>query len=435
MAPQQLPAYLRRSENVNKFLAGLGANQPPEINRLNNRFTLVDGAGNRKPVQSLTLDVIIIDASEFTSKSYYPAGYDPNDPAPPDCFSDNGIGPSTLSTKPQNDLCATCPRNEWGSAQSKISGKNTKECADRKKVACLVPSDGMDKPIVYLLAIPAGSFKHLKQFMQTLGGHGCEPQHIITRIGFDTSPGATQGLLTFEPAGWVTEQQARTTDALLEAKATDYAVGRLDKPRAASTALRGPAADAPLNSLPGPVPAAEEKFFNQEMALRGQTVQEEAAPAVDPQLAAFQVYQKQQAEIAAAAAEADRVAEAAKRAAAEAARAKANEVVRPPGMDDGQWASYQAFLAMQKGAAAPADDGKLKRTRRTKEQIAADEAAKAQARPNETVAGPGAVMDELFPTKTATPAATQQQFGMQQTPLPPDDEMEKMLADVFALPT
>ena len=155
----KLPAYLSPANPglMNKLMGGLGASQPPTISRRNNRFTLVQANGETHGalLPSLTLDVVIVGGNEHSSKVYYENAYNPEEASAPDCWSDNGVGPSSQAAKPQNDLCATCPQNKWGSRVSKVSGKPVQACQTYKKIACLVMGDRSGT--VYLLAIPPAS--------------------------------------------------------------------------------------------------------------------------------------------------------------------------------------------------------------------------------------------------------------------------------------
>lgn len=224
----QLPAHLQnrqRRDLVGAALGGLNTGSPPHISIAGNRFTLVDDAGNEKPVQTLYLDVCVIDANASVSKIFFdprvpfePGGDNSN---PPICWSDNGIGASAQASSPQNTSCQLCPQNAWGSATSKATGKPTKACNDVKKLAVIVP--GMD--MVFLLRIPPASLKHLAKYTQTLAGHGVDLPDAVTRLEFES-----QGILKFTPMGYVDAQTAAATDKAIAAKATDLLIGRNDRP-------------------------------------------------------------------------------------------------------------------------------------------------------------------------------------------------------------
>lgn len=126
-------------------IGGITGGSPPQISIRGSRFRKIDAAGNEKMLDTLSMDIVIVDANEHVSKLYYDQPYDPsaNEYFPPACFSDNGVAPSTSAEKPQSETCAMCPQNAWGSATSALTGKNTKACNDAKKLAVLVvPPEG-----------------------------------------------------------------------------------------------------------------------------------------------------------------------------------------------------------------------------------------------------------------------------------------------------
>ena len=225
---QNLPAHLQnrqRRDLIGATLGGLNTGSPPHISIAGNRFTLVDEAGNEKPIQTLFLDVCVIDANPSVSKIFFdpripfePGGDNSN---PPICWSDNGVGASAQASQPQNTSCQMCPQNAWGSATSRATGKPTKACNDVKKLAVLVP--GID--MVFLLRIPPASLKHLAKYAQTLAGHGVDFPDAVTRLEFES-----QGILKFTPVGYVDEATTKLTDKAVAAKATDGIIGRNDRP-------------------------------------------------------------------------------------------------------------------------------------------------------------------------------------------------------------
>lgn len=225
----QLPAHLanrQRRDLASSAMAGLNAGSPPHVSIAGNRFTLVDAAGNERQIQTLFLDVCIIDANATVSKIFYDprTKYDPSgdNNNPPLCFSDNGIGASAQAAQPQNTSCQLCPHNAWGSAVSQMTGKQTKACNDAKKLAVMVP--GLYDQ-VFLLRVPPASLKHLAKYTQTLLGHGVDLPDAVTRLEFES-----QGVLKFTPVGYVDEPTAAATDKLMEAKATDLLLGKSDRP-------------------------------------------------------------------------------------------------------------------------------------------------------------------------------------------------------------
>ena len=230
----QIPAYLqqRQSRTVTERAAtGLGASMPPHISIQGNSFTLIDAAGNEQN-EGGTIDVCIADVSDVNCKRFYgDKKWTPDSKDPPICFSANGIGPSRDASQPQNSICATCPKNERGSAVSAISGASIKACRDEKWLA-LIP---IKYPtMMFQLVLTPGSFKNWRDFLKPFETHGIDISDSVTRISFE--PKAT-GVLQFSPAQlpqggiiWIDENTFKTREAALLAKQTDALVGRTDVP-------------------------------------------------------------------------------------------------------------------------------------------------------------------------------------------------------------
>ncbi len=224
-----LPAHLQRLAGRGLADAAMGGLSSGGVNHVSirmNRFTLVDAAGNKQPLQSFHMDAVIVDANPHMSKIYYKEAFDPNaeDFKPPVCFSDNGLAPSRQAQEPQNKTCSDCPLNAWGSDVSRVTGKRTKACNDVKKIAIFRPED---PSMVFLLRVPPASLKLLGGYIKTLIGNNVEPSMMITRISFDPQ---TQGVLNFSAVNWIDEKQAARVNEILDAKGADTLVGKDDQP-------------------------------------------------------------------------------------------------------------------------------------------------------------------------------------------------------------
>lgn len=270
------PSYLQSRNNdmfgdPNELLGGIGSALPPHLSINMNQFSLVDGAGNRRP-GTLTIDVCIIASNPNASRVYYDPTkrYDPtgDNNSPPLCWSDNGVGPSRNASTPQAQTCAVCPNAVWGSATSQITGRAVPACQTGKKVALLVPGDGDD--ICYMFKIPPASLKNLAQYVKTLAGNmigsrPAKPSDVITRIEFES-----QGVVKFTPIGLVDEDTFKRTERWYNQKeAIIQLTGRDDVARDASlhigpltpTGIRQQALNTikPPAPVVPPAPAAEQK--------------------------------------------------------------------------------------------------------------------------------------------------------------------------------
>jgi hypothetical protein len=238
----QLPAYLQGRQSrslVDRALTGMGSVLPPHISIGGNRFTLIDAAGGKKPVETLHLDVCVIDLSDQMAKQYYEFDYEPGSDDPPTCFSDNGITPSPGSSKVQARTCAECPQNARGSATSKLSGKPIKACRDEKRLAVII----LGVPdMLFQLKVTPGSFKNWAAYVERCKSQGVDMDVLVTRLSFEADK---NGVLTFTPANWIDAPTADIRDKAWAAKATDALVGRgeVALPPPAATQLGVIAAD------------------------------------------------------------------------------------------------------------------------------------------------------------------------------------------------
>ena len=244
-----LPAYLQNLPSRNlaqTAVANVGAGNPPHLSIEGGRFTLIDAIGGTIPIQTLYVDVVIVDINDHISKIYYDPSnaYDPKNPnpSPPLCFSDNGLAPSINAGHPQAATCASCGHNVWGSKISAM-GSAVKACSDQQKIAVYAPdySEGL-----FLMRIPPGSFINWRSYMAKFAGAGLDPDRVITRISF-----AETNTLGFQSPGYITEAMVPVLAKMIEAKAADSIIGRLDKPRTAAL----PAPETQRSPLPAP-PAA-----------------------------------------------------------------------------------------------------------------------------------------------------------------------------------
>jgi hypothetical protein len=191
--------------------ANLGAGWHPRISIEGGGFALVDGSGTRyqAPIvlrQNIpTLQVIIVNANEQQSRVFYDGPYDRENPGPPTCYSDNGVGPSRMAQNPQARTCAECPNSEWGSAVSKLTGKGIPACSTKKKLAALVVGDASG--LVYQLQIPPATLKALGKYSSDIGSYTApgtdRPADLSDMVtGLQFVPGQT-GQLQFVPLAFL----------------------------------------------------------------------------------------------------------------------------------------------------------------------------------------------------------------------------------------
>jgi hypothetical protein len=210
---------------------GLQGSFPPHISIMGQRFSLVVG-GEKQGVETFDpklgpyLDCVIVDVNAKVSQMYYEQeGYDPDSPAPPDCFSDNGVAPSTQAQSPQSHECGVCPKHEWGSATSKVTGRGIPACRSYKKIAVLIPGYG---DMAFLLAIPPNSLKLVQAYSLKVKSYNTNLTDIVTRVSFQAG---TLGTLVFDAVAHADDEMKGLVDQIWSAGGCPQVVGRNDRPR------------------------------------------------------------------------------------------------------------------------------------------------------------------------------------------------------------
>lgn len=195
----------RRARGSKKIIADVGLG----------RFISVQGGQlryNGSPVPDNTMRVVVIDS--IMENTFYDRKYDPDDPTPPDCYAFGKVDleadeddeivmrPHPKAHNPQNDTCAGCPQNEWGSADT---GRG-KACGQRRRLA-LMTEDGLEliptAEIAYFkIAVTSVSAwaAYVKQLDSLYPGR--PPFCFLTEISVVPDP-KTQFKITFAFAGEV----------------------------------------------------------------------------------------------------------------------------------------------------------------------------------------------------------------------------------------
>ena len=261
MTTPALPAFLQQRQSkalATDLSANLGIGSPPYISIMGNRFTLIDASGAEEPVETYNpqigpyLDCVIIDNGKHISKVFYSKAFDPNASQyqAPDCWSDNGVGPSRNAQYPQSPTCAACPNNAWGSKTSAVSGKAVKACSDFQKLAVMIPGD----EVIFLLRVPPNSLSTLRAYNQKFIGQKVDVSDVITRISFEQGQ---IGQLKFDAVSFIDEDAFKQREQALLEHRTDGLVGHTDLPR--QEALPSPQ-QVPPAALP---PAQPQPFIAQ----------------------------------------------------------------------------------------------------------------------------------------------------------------------------
>ena len=193
-----------------------------------------DGDGPRG-----SIDIVIVKANAQLSKTWYENGWDENANAPPDCASANGISPDQGVPKPQSNLCATCPKNAWGSAPN---GGKGKACGDHRRLAVVPLADlrneGFGGPL--LLRCPAASLQDMAAFDARYKGMGYPYFTMGIKIGFDAQESYPK--FTFAAIRPLTEDEGRIIMELRSSPETARVVNEGSAPAQAQIAAPAQAA-------------------------------------------------------------------------------------------------------------------------------------------------------------------------------------------------
>lgn len=279
LANVQVPAHLAARINKPSVLAqsmtgGIGQGGGPRISIKGARFRIVDG-DTETVLPTLTLDVIVVGANPRLSKTWYAKAWSADsEPVSPDCYSLDGVGPAVDSTQPQNDLCATCPQNSWGSKVTP-QGKQIKACADQKRLA-VVAADDPTGPI-YLLQVTPAALRDLNQYQKELTMRGIPPEIVKTQVGFDTD--ASFPKLTFGFGGFLSEEQLEAVENLFGSAEVQEVTGEaavsrpVDVPKLANQAVATPA--PVVKEEPAAEPAKPVRGFGAKAAAQAAVAKEE----------------------------------------------------------------------------------------------------------------------------------------------------------------
>jgi hypothetical protein len=238
-----LPSYLQQYQapDVGAALsANLGSAMPPHVSIAGNKFTLIDAANNElqgawfDQAIGVYIDACIVDVNNVKSRVYFAGAFDSNaEGVRPDCFSDNGTGPSISANSPQGATCQPDPERKgygcfWSVWGSKINqnGKKVPACSEKQKMALLIPGYNT----LFLLAVPPNSHGPLREYTEHCKAHGVNMANLMTRIWF--APGEV-GTLLFRGLAYIDEPTAKLRAAAYTEKKTDALVGRNDVARTA----------------------------------------------------------------------------------------------------------------------------------------------------------------------------------------------------------
>lgn len=172
---------------------------------------IVDSDGEAVP----SLRLVLVKANRNISKVYYAKKFEEGSVDEPDCLSIDGIVPDPGVQNPVSKICATCPKNAFGSRITD-SGKKAKACSDNRRVVVVPEGDLANERFggPMLLRIPPASLADLATFGRKVKQAGYRYNTVVTRVGFDMD--AAYPKLNFRAIRPLNDEEANELVGLLD---------------------------------------------------------------------------------------------------------------------------------------------------------------------------------------------------------------------------
>lgn len=290
-----VPNHVRNNtdELTRRMIGSSGGNKRISI-RGNVFRMIVDGQEVAKS-DDRSMDIVIVNASEKVSRTYYGGVYKEGEVTQPDCFSNDGTTPDPRAKSPQANACANCPMNAKGSGQGV-----TRACRFSQRLAVVLANNSQDPEAltanlensdVYQLVLPSQSIfgepvngmMPFRSYLKFLYGHGAGIRNVITELRFDTNSATPK--LFFRPVDYLTDEQYAL--ALEKGNSEDAITAISYNPSALDTKKTTDALPAPKpKPAPAPKPVAVEE--EEEPVMAEPVVKEKKSAPVSAAKAASQ---------------------------------------------------------------------------------------------------------------------------------------------------
>ena len=146
-----VPAHLKQGiDDLTKSLMG-GSIGSKRISIRGRVFRMIVDGQEVAKNEDRSMDVVIVNGAEFTSRSYYAGTYQEGQNSGPDCWSNDGKTPDARSENIQSSSCADCPMNIAGSGQG-----TSRACRYSRRIAVVMAND-VHNSEVYQLVLPSQS--------------------------------------------------------------------------------------------------------------------------------------------------------------------------------------------------------------------------------------------------------------------------------------
>lgn len=175
-AVANIQAELRKQAEANAARVEPGGGKSIRIGQ-DKSFTLPDGTKTREALQLVVVDFV-------SRNEYYEGAYNKDEIVPPNCFAihpePKQLVPSDNSPDKQNDTCAGCPMNEFGSAPTGAG----KACKNTRLLAVL-PPDADEETEIWTLKVSPTGIKAFDNFVAGVNrAFQLPPVGVVVTVGF-----------------------------------------------------------------------------------------------------------------------------------------------------------------------------------------------------------------------------------------------------------
>ena len=290
-----VPSDLYKSlQGVNdNLLSGSGGEKRRRISLNGGKFREFVGGEQVSVSKEGNMNIVIVNAAPI-SRTYYESVYDPQNPAPPKCWSADTQtpAPEVEAGNRQATRCMDCPQNVKGSGQGE-----SRACRFAQRLAVALEGD-LTK--VYQLQLPAtsvfGDIKDGKMPMQAyarfLQAHNTPAVAIVTNMRFDENSSTPK--LFFKAVRPLNEDELEAVVELKDApdtlKAITLTVAQTDgtdKKPVAIAAGKPSSVSAPKKAAPEPLFAEESDTPPVEEPTKAVTKKAASVPDEDNDLGAI----------------------------------------------------------------------------------------------------------------------------------------------------
>ena len=207
---QGLPAHLRTidglDETTRALMGGSGGGGAKRISIDGGVWRMMVNGNEVARNEDRVMNVVIVNAAQKVSRTFYASVYKKGEVAAPDCWSADGDAPDAKAKAPQSKSCASCPQNIKGSGAG-----DSRACRFSQRLAVVLENDiGGD---VYQLTLPSKSIFGegepgkwpLQMYAKMLGSKGVPITSVVTEMRFDTDSSTPK--ITFKPARFLEPEE------------------------------------------------------------------------------------------------------------------------------------------------------------------------------------------------------------------------------------